>query len=164
MGLFDWFKKTKTDDFNIYRDVKIHFSENCFQSILDDIIRFIDAYSESTSGGWYTLFISLKDECHDNITRVYLHYEIQVDYWHDKLLYLYPDIADYANQVLTFDPQNNSFTYNSAIIGSNVGGAFPYEKLQTLLQTYLNNYEAQHPTVNFKRFSWGASLTNLKSQ
>lgn len=137
----------------------IVFSEEHFEFELEQIRKFLDAYTKTLPNEWLHIFISQKwehEECwHDG----YIEFQIILGNWWDSLLYQYPDILDYMKNVYTFDPQERSFTYSIRSGNSTTAGAFPREKINDMLQKYLDNYETKHPEMRFERHEWGATLT-----
>ena len=63
--------------------------------------------------------------------------------------------------VFGFDAQERKFTYTAFRTATSTCCAFPREKVNTMLQQYLDNYEAKHPEVRFERTSFGAMLTKI---
>lgn len=159
MGLLDFLKKSKKNDVKLNSNINIIFSEDHFEHTLNMVMSFLDAYSNVSQGEWCCLFISQEFEHSGNTTYGYLKFQIMLSYWWDGLLRQYPEIDDYMKNIFTFDSNETAFTYTDFRTGSSIGVPFPQEKINTLLQTYLNNYEAKYPTVKFERHSWGAKLT-----
>lgn len=94
-------------------------------------------------------------------TTGYLEFEILLGTWWDGLLRGYPDIDDYMRTIFIFDSHDTKFTCTDIITGRSIKGRFPRDRVNALLQKYLDNYEAKHPSVKFERESWGAKISNI---
>lgn len=160
--------ETKANNCNTYNNaqIKIVFSEEHFENFLDMIIKFLKAYSSVVSDEWWHLFISqeIKKETYSDTYYCYdgfLEFQIILGSWWENIMREYPDIDDYMKSLFCFDAQERKFTHTTFKTGSSTCCAFPREKVNTILQKYLDNYEAKHPEVRFERASWGAKLTKI---
>lgn len=156
--------KKKTQNYETESsNASIVFAEEHLEHILDQIIRFLQAYSTVLPDEWYHLYISQdvkRDEYSGNyyVNDGYLKFQITLGNWWNGILYEYPDIADYMDSIFVFDSQERTFTYTEFRTGSSTRCSFPTDKINTMLQKYLDNYESKHPGIHFERFGWGARL------
>lgn len=157
-------KKPKSDNLTLHNDTKTHiaFKEEYLEQRLDSIMNFLNAYSAVVPDEMYCLFISQKQQYNQSADsdRVdgYLKFEIIVGCWWDSLLYKHPGIDDYMKSTFMFDSEKRSFVCTNLRTGSSTCCPFPSDKVNALLQKYLDNYEVKHPEINFERHSWGACL------
>lgn len=141
----------------------ITFSEDYFEHYLDNIMRFIQTFYEREPDKWYHFYISQEfrqDNYTDNhyVETGYLKFEISVGIWWDGIL-RDPEMEDYMKSNFTFDPSERTFT-RSIRTGKSTCCVFPHEKVNAMLQQYLDNYESKHPEIHFERFNWGARLSS----
>jgi len=131
--------------------------------VLDMVMKFLDAYAMAVPDEWYLFFISQETKRTEYSDRYYtydgyLKFEVSVGTWWNGMLKS-PEVEDYMKTTFNFDPEHKKFTYAGISTGSSTCCAFPRDQVNEILQKYLDEYEAKHPGVRFKRENWGASIT-----
>ena len=144
----------KKEDYNI-----VDFTQS-FTWVLNNTLKFIEAYREEVPGEW--LFIDISPICEKGefCTDNYWYYEefiefkITVGRWYEGILYKNKDIKEYIETTYTYDPSDTSFSYKIKI-GNSTNCMIPQNIVMEKFFDCLDIYEKNNPREKLSRTSYG---------
>lgn len=156
MRIFNFLKKENTVT-SPKTNSTYDFSKDFIEHTLDMVIKFINAYKETTPTEWLHFYISYKAKEDYGTVRYFLEFKIIVGTWWDRILYKYPDIVDYMMTIFSFDDSENVFTYYLPV-GSGTSFMFPNE-LKEAIKSYLISYTPKSSFIKLNVDEHGATFT-----
>lgn len=141
-------------------NIHIILDEKSFVSVHNQVMSFLEIYSEKLPDEWLHYFVSQEFEHVGDTTFGYVKFEISLGNWWDELFFDKPEILDYMKSIFTFDDNNKTFTYKM-ISGTCSNCSFNQNLITEMIHEYISHYESEHPHVKFERRSWGAMYSNV---
>lgn len=160
--VFNWFKRNSrpTTENSSTKNYRLTESYGLFENVLDNTLKFIDAYLSEKPSEWLLFFISTVGEKSEFSTDSYRCYEefiefkVSVGSWHDYILHQNKDAKDYMMTVYNFDSSENDFTYRMKIAES-TNRVIDSDVLVKKLFDYIDTYEKNNPNRKLTRTSYG---------
>lgn len=163
--MFNWLKKDSKQKHskNYFVDNKkqqIYDPYGLFANVLDNTLKFIDAYLEEMPNEWILMFIN---EPPSKVTKhspdywcyeEFIEIKIAVGSWYNGILYKNKDLEDYMLSVYEFDPEEKEFIYKIQIAES-TNCIIDDNLLVKKLFEYLDTYEKSNPERKLKRTERG---------
>ena len=145
-------------------DYKLYDSYNSFAYVLDNTLRFVDAYREELPGGW--IHISIYTDCtNDKFStdhhRYYIYsivFTVNVACWFESILYKHKDAKEFMQSFYAYNPSDNSFSYKLRV-GASVNCVIPGEITRKKLFDWLDRYEKANPGRKLTRTSLGVQYS-----
>ena len=137
----------------------IDFNEH-FALVLDNTLKFIDAYLFEKPSEWLFLNISTVLEKSDYSSGTSYYYEefiefkVSVGSWHDYILNDNKDAKDYMMTIYKFNPTENEFVYRMRI-GDSTNCVIPRDVVKKKFSDCLDVYERKNPNRELTRTSYG---------
>ena len=128
--------------------------------LLDQVLRFIDAYLKDLPDEYLILSVLPKTEKEESPTGRYTHYyefveiKVTVGLWYDCILCEYEKEKDYMESVFQYDPTERTFTYRIHA-GSGVRCVVPRGPIVEEIYRCIDAIERMHPGKKLKRDSNG---------
>lgn len=137
----------------------IDFNDH-FALVLDNTLKFIDAYLFEKPSEWLFLNISTVLEKSDYSSGTSYYYEefiefkVSVGSWHDYILHDNKDAKDYMMTIYKFNPTENEFVYRMRI-GDSTNCVIPRDVVKKKFFDCLDAYERKNPNRELTRTSYG---------
>lgn len=144
----------KKEDYTI-----VDFTQ-CFTHVLNNTLKFIEAYREEVPGEWVFIDISPICEkgkyCTDNYWyyEEFIEFKITVGCWYEGILYKSKDSKEYIETTYTYDPSDMCFSYKIRI-GDSTNCMIPQNIVMNKLFDCLDIYEKNNPGEKLSRTSYG---------
>ena len=137
----------------------IDFNDH-FTLVLDNTLKFIDAYLSEKPNEWLFLNISTlfeKSEYSSGTSYYYdefIEFKVSVGSWYDSILYSNKEAKDYMMTIYTFNPAENEFVYRIRI-GDSTNCIIPREIVKKKFFDCLDAYDISNPNRKLTRTSYG---------
>ena len=135
-------------------------SSDSFQNVLDNTLKFVDAYLAESPARWVNLIIAPVEEKAEFSTDSFEYYtefiefEVTLDIWYDSILYKNEEIKDYMESLFDFNPKEKVFSYKM-LNGKSTNCMIPHDIILKNLFNYLDTYEKTNPNRKLTRTSFG---------
>ena len=135
-----------------------------FALILNNTLKFVDAYRIELPEEWIFLNISTVLEKGDFSTDGYRYYEefvefkVNVGCWYDGILYKNKDAKEYMEWIYNFDLSDNSFSYKMRI-GESTNCIIPRHVIEKKFFDCLDSYDKKNPNNKLNRIIRGICKT-----
>lgn len=165
MGLFDLFKQksTKTTSANTQSNKTAYMSdfEEHLGLVLNILLDFKDAYLQVGDRLFLSFVIDRKKTDYSDTYYTYDYYfkmTVYVSDWWDSIMIRHKDIGDTFENVFDIKEDENTFLCKSVSVGSSTCCSLDWDKINSKLQKFLDEYESEHPGVIFDRSNGGAGI------
>lgn len=131
-----------------------------FALVLDNTLKFVDAYRAELPGEWIFMNISTVCEKGEFSTDSYRYYEefiefkVNVGCWYDSILYSNKDDKEYMESIYNYNSSDNSFSYRMRI-GDSTNCIIPREIVKKKFFDCLDTYDKKNPNRKLTRTSYG---------
>ena len=141
-------------------DYKLVDFNDHFALVLDNTLKFIDAYRAELPGEWIFINISTICEKGEFSTDNYRYYEefvefkVNVGCWYESILSRNKDAKEYMESIYNYDSSDNVFSYRMRI-GDSTNCMIPREVVKKKFFDCLDDYERKNPSRILTRTSYG---------
>ena len=137
----------------------IDFNDH-FALVLDNTLKFIDAYLAYLPDEWVFISISPVSEKSEFSSDSCWYYEefvefkVNVGCWYNSILHTNKDAKEFMECIYDFDASDNSFSHRIRI-GDSTNCMIPHDILKKKLFDCLDEYEKNNPNRKLTRTSYG---------
>ncbi len=153
-------KLTRTPSAANEENYKLTGFNDYFALVLDNTLKFVDAYLAELPGEWIFINISTVCEKGEFSTDSYRYYEefvefeVHVGCWYDSILYRNKEAKEYMEAIYNYNPSKNAFSYRMRI-GESTNCMIPRDVVKKKFFDCLDVYEKNNPNRKLTRTAYG---------